>query len=79
MRVQVFLKTPLFRGHYGPEREAELKKTIVELAGEALARDGGLELNVSSMHDSKGSAVEAPFTRVFLPMGKIDYYVIVEE
>ncbi len=79
MRVQVFLKTPLFRGHYGANREGELKATVVELAGEAIARDGGLELNVASLHDTKGKPCEAPFKRIFLPMGKVDYYVIVQE
>lgn len=78
MRVQVFLKTPLFRGHYGAERSTELKATIVELAGEALARDGGLELSVASMHDNRGKPCDALFSRVFLPLGKIDYYVIVD-
>ena len=78
MRVQVFLKTPLFRGRYGSERDAELKATIVEMAGEAIARDGGLELSVQSMHDNKGKACDPPFSRVFLPIAKIDYYVIVD-
>ena len=78
MRVQVFLKTPLFRGHYGAEREAELKATVVELAGEAIARDSGLELSVATMFDNKGKPCEPPFSRVFLPLGKIDYYVIVD-
>lgn len=78
MRVQVFLKTPLYRGKYGTERDAELKATVTELAGEAIARDGGLELSVASLHDSKGQPVDSPFSQLFLPMGKIDYYVIVE-
>jgi hypothetical protein len=79
MRVQVFLKTPLARGHYGADRDAELKATVVELAGEAIARDGGLEVSVSTMYDNKGNPCAAPFRQMFLPAGKIDYYVIVEQ
>ncbi len=78
MTVQVFLKTPLFRGKYGADRSAELTATIIELHGEAIARDGGLELNVSSLYDNKGRPIDAPFSQLFLPMGKIDYYVIVD-
>ncbi len=79
MRVQVFLKTPLYRGHYGPEREAELKATVVEVRGEAIARDGGLEVNVAELFDHKSKPVDAPFACMFLPTAKIDYYVIEEQ
>lgn len=78
MTVQVFLKTPLFRGHYGADRSAELTATIVEIHGEAISRDGGLEVNVSALFDNKGRPIDAPFSQLFLPLGKIDYYVLVE-
>ncbi len=78
MTVQVFLKTPLFRGKYGADRSAELTATIIEVQGEAIARDGGLELSLSALYDNKGRLIDAPFSQLFLPLAKIDYYVIVD-
>jgi hypothetical protein len=76
-RVHVLLRTPLFRGRYGAERKAELRVSAVELRGEATARDGGLDLLLSELRDEKGQVVDPlPFQRVFLPMSKIDFYVI---
>ncbi|MEE2828098.1 MAG: hypothetical protein VX498_02835 [Myxococcota bacterium] len=76
MKVQIFLKTPLFRGKYGAKRNQELEASIIEIHGTAKAGSGGLELKVSKLFDSKGKETKAPFTSIFLPMAKIDYYVV---
>ena len=75
MKVQVFLKTPLFRGHYGKKRDQELEANVVELHGEAQEARGGLEIKVSALYDNKGKSVEPPFKKIFLPLSKVDYYV----
>lgn len=78
MKIHALLRTPLFRGRYGGDRGAELKSSVVEVRGEATARDGGLEVLVTELRDERGQLVEAPFRRVFLPMSKVDFYVIEE-
>ena len=75
MKVQVFLKTPLFRGNYGTKRDAELEANVVEVHGDAKDGQGGLTLTVSALYDGKGKAISAPFSTIFLPLAKIDYYV----
>jgi hypothetical protein len=75
MKVQIFLKTPLFRGSYGAKRNAELKANVVEVHGKAEEGKGGITLTVSALYDAKGKKVEAPFAKIFLPLAKIDYYV----
>ncbi len=78
MTVQIFLKNPLFKGRYGSQRDVELKEPVVEIHGRARHRDGGVEVSVEALYDVKGKAVDAPFERLFLPLGKIDYLVIID-
>lgn len=78
MRVQVLLKTPLFRGRYGAQRSVELRSTVVEVIGEAAVRDGGLDVTVQSLFDDRGQPVAADIPRIFLPLGKIDCYVVLD-
>jgi hypothetical protein len=75
MKVQVFLKTPLFRGKYGAKRDGQLEANVVEVHGKAEEGKGGLDLAVSALYDDKGKEVAAPFAQIFLPLAKIDYYV----
>lgn len=77
MKVQVFLKTPLFRGSYGPKRKQELEANVVEVHGKIddEAARGGLGITVSALYDAKGKSVDAPFKKIFLPLAKIDYYI----
>ena len=76
MKVQIFLKTPLFRGKYGAKRKQELGANVIEVHGTATVSTGGLDLKVSKLFDGKGAEVKAPFSSIFLPMAKIDYYVL---
>ncbi len=76
MKVRVFLRTPLHRGRATGPRKYELDAMIVEVVGEATPRDGGLELEVADMVDDKGQSVASPWPKIFLPMSKIDVYVI---
>ncbi len=76
MRVQVLLKTALYRGRFGADHDTELKGSVMEIRGSAEVRDGGLEVAVSSLHDERGRDVPAPFDRIFVPASKIDFYVI---
>ena len=75
MKVQVLLKTALYRGKFGPDR-TELGSSVMEIRGRAEVRDGGLDIQISDLYDERGRAVTAPFRRVFVPTGKIDFYVI---
>jgi hypothetical protein len=76
MRVQALLKTPLYRGRFGPDHATRHRSSVTEIRGEATVRDGGLDIVVASMHDEKGNPVDSPLKRVFVPLGKIDFYVI---
>lgn len=78
MRVQVFLKTPLYRGRYGAQRDLKLDAHVVELVGDAEAHKGGLDLRQPLLFDEKGREVDAPFDHLFLPMSKVDYYVVLD-
>ena len=78
MNAQIFLKTPLYKGRYGATRENELTASIIEVQGVAESRDGGLDVAVTKLRDNKGREIETPFERLFLPLAKIDYYVILD-
>ena len=77
MKVQVLLKTALYRGKFGSDR-TELSGSVMEIRGEAEVRDGGLDIQIADLFDERGRAVSAPFSRIFVPTGKIDFYVIDE-
>lgn len=76
MKVRVFLRTPLHRGRPTGNRRHELNASIIEVVGEAEARDGGLELQVAELIDDRGESLESPWPRIFLPSSKIDFYVL---
>lgn len=76
MKVRVFLSTQLHQGRVTEGRKRELNATVVEIVGEATARDGGLEIEVTELIDTKGVSVPSPWKKVFLPTRKIDLYVI---
>jgi len=77
VNVRVFLRTPLHRGRStSNSRKFELNESVIEIVGEAEARDGGLDLKVKSLYSDKGEAVESPWARLFVPSAKIDCYVI---
>ena len=75
MKVRALLKTPLYRRRTGDEA-SYLSGNVAEVRGSAEARDGGLDLNVDGMFDDKGAAVETTIKRIFLPLAKIDYYIV---
>lgn len=79
MTVQIFLKTALYKGRYGSDRDRELSRPVVELHGTAEHRDGGLDVTPSALFDDKGRSVEPPFSRIFLPMSKVDHYIPLDE
>jgi hypothetical protein len=70
MTCQIFLKTALFKG-----RDRELSKPVFEVHGTLEHRDGGLDVVISTLLDANGKEVESPWTRIFLPLGKIDHYI----
>ena len=78
MTIQIFLKTPLYKGSYGADRSVQLTEAVVEIQGSSAHRDGGLEVQVPGLFDSRGRAVTAPFQTLFIPLGKVDYYVVME-
>lgn len=75
MKAQIFLKTPLYRGAYGAER-TPLNANVTEVVGEATSRDGGLDVAVEALYDSRGQPVPVVAARLFLPLAKIDAYVV---
>ena len=75
-RVQVFLRTPLFRGNYGGTKR--LRASIVEVVGTVVAETRtGLRLKVETLADEQGGQVsEVPFKEIVLPPGKIDHLIL---
>ncbi len=73
--IQIFLKTALYKGHYGPDRDQSLSRPVFEVHGSAEHRDGGIDVSVTAMYDDRGKPVDAPFEKIFLPMSKVDHYV----
>lgn len=77
MTAHIFLCAPLFKGRYGPDRDREIKEPVVEIHGAIRHRDGGVEVEVERLFDNKGRPVDAPFGLIFLPLAKIDHYIVV--
>ncbi len=75
-QVRVFLRTPLHRGRSTGARKYELNETVTEIVGMAEPRDGGLEIQIGMLYTDKGEPVESPWVCIFLPMSKIEAYVI---
>ena len=75
-RVQVFLRTPLFRGRY--EGGGQLQRAVVEVLGTVVAETrAGLHLKVEALRDERGTdESELPFKEMIVPIGKIDYLVV---
>lgn len=74
MKVLAYLKTPLYRSRHSTE--GGLDGNVTSVRGKAKARDGGLEITIKELRDERDQPIEAPFKRLFLPLAKIDYYVI---
>ncbi|HCP44688.1 MAG TPA: hypothetical protein DIU15_01440 [Deltaproteobacteria bacterium] len=74
MKVLAYLKTPLYRSRHA--KDGGLEGNVISIRGKAEARDGGLDITINELRDERDQKVEAPFKRLFLPLGKIDYYVI---
>ncbi len=75
MKVRALLKTPLYRQRSG-EDTPYLAGNVTEVRGTANARDGGLDLKVDAMFNEKGGQVETTIRRIFLPLAKVDYYIV---
>jgi len=74
VKVLAYLKTPLYRSRHGGD--GSLDGNVVCIQGKAKSRDGGLEITISKLRDDREQDVAAPFKRIFLPLAKIDYYII---
>jgi len=80
-RVQVLLRTPLFRGRYGGGEGRELTDDVTEVIGivEAETRTG-LHLRVEALGNERGTLdTPLPFAEIVLPLSKIDHVVPKEE
>lgn len=75
MKVRALLKTPLYRQRTGDDAPY-LAGNVTEVRGKAEARDGGLDIKVNGMFNEKGTAVDTTIVRIFLPLAKIDYYIV---
>jgi len=78
--VQVFLRTPLYRGRYGDDHGQPLDIDAVEVVGEVLEeRSCGLQIRVTALRDERGNeAGTLPFSQIVLPPAKIDHLVLVD-
>lgn len=79
--VQVFLRTPLYRGRFPAVGERHpLSRDVVEIVGEVIEeRSAGLHLRVIELRDELGDALSpSPFGEIVLPTAKIDYTVPTE-
>lgn len=70
MTAEIYLKTALFKG-----RDRDLARPVVEIHGSFEHRDGGLDVTVTALLDARGKPVESPWSRIFLPMSKVDHYI----
>lgn len=75
MNVRALLKTPLYRQRSSKD-SPYLAGNVTEVRGKADVRDGGLDVNVKAMFNEKGEEVETTIKRIFLPLAKVDYYVV---
>ncbi len=80
-RVQVFLRTPLFRGRYGDGEGRALSDDVTEVTGTVVAEARtGLHLRVEALGTERGAlAGPLPFAEIVLPVSKIDHLVPVDE
>ncbi len=77
-KVEVFLKTPLFRFRYVlNKKEHELMDNAVRVSGTVLKEKGaGLLIKVDVLSNMKQTERELPFEEIFIPYGKIDFLVV---
>ncbi len=75
MKIRALLKTPLYRQR-SKDDTPSLSGNVTEVRGTAEARDGGLDVQVDGMFNEKGAEVETTIVRVFLPLAKVDYYIV---
>jgi hypothetical protein len=80
-RVQVFLRTPLFRGRYGEGEGRVLSDDVTEVTGTVLAEARtGLHLRVEGLSNERGALDGSPpFAEIVLPLSKIDHLVPFDE
>lgn len=76
-RVQVFLRTPLFRGRYGDGEGRVLSGDVTEVTGTVVAEGRtGLHLRVEALGNERGTLDgPLPFAEIVLPASKIDHLV----
>jgi len=70
MTAEIHLRNAIFKG-----RDRGLARPVVEIHGTIEHRDGGLEVVVTEALDERGKPVETPWSRIFLPMSKVDHYI----
>ena len=77
-RVEIFLKTPLFRFKYvlkGEERQ--LLENAVRISGKvAREKEAGLLLEVEAISNLKLSENDLPFEEIFVPFSKVDFVIV---
>ena len=79
-RVNVYLKTPLFRFKYVSEGEERyLLENTVRLEGVVKRESpGGVELEVDEMSNLKVVEKDLPFREIFIPFDKIDHIIYLD-
>lgn len=77
-KVEIFLKTPLFRFKYViKEEEKQLLENSVRLSGKVVKeKSAGVLLKVDAVSNMKTSEKDLPFEQVFIPFSKVDYIIM---
>jgi len=76
MKVRALLKTPLYRQRAPGGETPDIDGNVSEVRGTAEVRDGGLDIKISALLGAKGETVDSTIKRLFLPLAKIDYYIV---
>jgi len=76
MKIRALLKTPLYRRRKTGDGSPYLAGDVTEIRGKADVRDGGLDIKVTGLFGDKGQKVGSTIKRIFLPLAKVDYYIV---
>jgi len=77
-KIEIFLKTPLFRFKYMIDgEEKHLMENAVRISGEVIKeKSHGLTINVEGISNLKISETSLPFREIFIPFSKVDYIIV---
>ena len=79
-KVDIFLKTPLFRFRYLDEgKESQLMDNVIRVHGQITQeKEQGVVVSVVDLSNQKTKLQkkELPFSTIFIPFDKVDFMII---